>query len=237
MLPGWGSLDVTAAYARWFTYAGFAALFLLGVFEILGHVYGVHETSLRESARLRDEDNRRAEANAKIVEAQRDAAEASAKAEGFRLDIAKANESAAKAEARAAEANLELEKFKAPRTLTDKQVSDIAHKLKPFAGQEFDVTPYWDNPESLGIANRIADALVLSGWKYVKPEKSSFMFGGKVGVQVWAHPNADSPTKMAVSTLLSALNDEGLSAVPKVQNPGGTNVKHNKISLSIGLKP
>ena len=49
------------------------------------------------------------------------------------------NESAKKAEASAAEAKLELEEFKAPRRLTDKQAGDISEELKRFSGQQFDV--------------------------------------------------------------------------------------------------
>ena len=47
-LPGWDSLPATSAYARLFTYLGFGALFLLGVFEVIAHVYNVHETTLKD---------------------------------------------------------------------------------------------------------------------------------------------------------------------------------------------
>jgi len=155
------------------------------------------------------------------------------------LEIAKAQEAAAKAEARAAEANLELERFRAPRHLTDEQVRDMADRLRPFAGQEFDVTPYWDNSESLDFANELADLLVHDAdWIYVKPAQTGHMLGGKIGVFVWSHPDADTRTKMAVAALVSALIDNGFAAAPRAQNPGGTgtNVKNNKIGINVGSK-
>jgi hypothetical protein len=106
-------------------------------------------------ARIAEAQRGSAEATARATKAQESlglaeqhAAEANAKAEGFRLDIAKANESSAKAQAQvagataeAAKANLELARMKAPRTLTEEQVFRIAHAVAPFAGQEFDITP------------------------------------------------------------------------------------------------
>jgi hypothetical protein len=100
------------------------------------------------------------------AEAGRRAAEANTKAEGFRLDIAKANESSAKAEARAAEANLELAKLRDPRTLTPEQQDRIIAALKNFAGQKFSFSLYPD-PESMAFL-RIIDALLKSAaWERV----------------------------------------------------------------------
>lgn len=45
-LPGWNSVESATAYAKYFTYAGWASLFLLGVCEILSHVYTVRKDTL-----------------------------------------------------------------------------------------------------------------------------------------------------------------------------------------------
>ena len=171
----------------------------------------------------------------KIAELGKKAADSETKAESFRLDIAKANESAAQARARAIEANLELEKLKAPRSLTGEQSARIANRLKEFAGQEFDVTPYWDSPESLKFANQIADSLIRAGWQYVKPVKSGFMLGGIVGVQVWRHPDADDSASRAADALVAVLTAEGFSATLRVQN-AVNNPKNNKLRLNVGSK-
>jgi len=133
-------------------------------------------------------------------------------------------------------ARVKLEQKFADRTLSEEQALAIASKVREFAGQEFSVTAYWDNPESRGFANELAALLVeFAGWIFAQGP-SGQMFGGKIGVQVWSHPDADPPTKMAAAALVSALNDEMLDAVPRAQNPGGTNVKHNKIGLTVGSK-
>jgi hypothetical protein len=119
--------------------------------------------------------------------------------------------------------------------LTDAQVKSISDAVRPFAGQEFDVTPYWDITESLAIANRIAGALVAGGWKYVAPEKSGFMLGGIPGVQVWTHPTADDKVKRAALSLLMVLNREGIESVAKTQN--SANPPDSKLHLIVGSKP
>jgi len=88
MLPGWDSLEATSAYPRWLTYAGFAALFLLGVFEVLGHVYSVHETTLRGAA-VKADAKEQAEKNAQEKAAEQ---ERTAKAERDLLELKKRQE-------------------------------------------------------------------------------------------------------------------------------------------------
>jgi len=50
ILPGWDSVAATSAYAKLFTYAGWIALFSLGLFEIFAHVYSEHEKTLSSVA-------------------------------------------------------------------------------------------------------------------------------------------------------------------------------------------
>jgi hypothetical protein len=177
-----------------------------------------------------------AEATAKGFESQ--IADSNARAKSAESTVAVAKEQAAKAELGTAQARLELAKIQermADRKLTDAQVKNISDAVRPFAGQEFDVTPYWDLPESLTIANRIADALMAGGWKYVAPEKSGFMLGGISGVQVWTHPTADDKIKRAAESLLAALNRENVVSVARTQNPA--NPPDSKLHLNVGTKP
>jgi hypothetical protein len=97
------------------------------------------------------------------------------------------------------------------------------------------VTPYWDLKESLAIANRIAQAMQVGGWKYVKPEQSGFLLGGTAGVEVWVHPAASDEVKKAANALVSALTEKGgLACVLKEQNP--KDPIETKIHLNIGTK-
>ncbi len=87
-------------------------------------------------------------------------------------------------------------------------------------GQEYEVTAYWESPESLNIANRIHTALLNGAkWKYNPDGGKSQMLGGQIGVQIWNHPDADESTKRAAAALIEALNSEGIAAVARQQNP------------------
>lgn len=145
--------------------------------------------------------------------------------------LAEARERAAAAQAKA----LELEGKLADRSLTDAQLSTISRKLVRFAGQEYEVTAYWESPESLNIANRIHTALLNGAkWKYNPDGGKSQMLGGQIGVQIWNHPDADESTKRAAAALIEALNSEGIAAVARQQNPN--NPKTNIINMNVGSK-
>jgi hypothetical protein len=237
VLPGWDSAAVTSAYARWFTYAGFVALFLLGVFEIFGHIYSVHETTLRDAAAAREADDKRAQADARISEAQRgaaeanegaalaqrDAADANIKSEGFRLDIAKANESAAKAVEEAAKSNetaereklarLQLEARLADRTLTVDQRTRLVKEAAPFRGTSIDVVVYGDTSDVLGISRVLIEALQEAGWSV----QVGYAAAGGVavkGILIGTRSNADANTSRASAALISALQSMGLASGP-----------------------
>ena len=46
MIPGWQSPESAEAYAKFFKYAGYLALFLLFVFEVVADVYSNHREAL-----------------------------------------------------------------------------------------------------------------------------------------------------------------------------------------------
>ena len=166
--------------------------------------------------------------NARISDNEAKTAQASAESE-----IAK--KGAAEANARALEAQLALEKFKAPRLLTNQQVQQIADKLKVYAGQEFGIVTYWDMKEPLALANQIYTPLVFANWKFIKPERTGFMLGGNEGVQIWRHPNADDRVQKAADALVAALNEADVTAVLKLQN--SADPPNDKINLNVGTKP
>jgi hypothetical protein len=151
-------------------------------------------------------------------------------AEGFQLQIAQANERAANAERETARLTEKL----ADRTLTDAQVADIAAIVKPFAGQEVEIVPYWQDKESMAIANRILAALNLGGWKYLKPTAFSALMGGVTGVNVNVHPEAYVRTRQAAAALASARNAQRI--VSDLVNKNDPGHPDNKITLTIGAK-
>jgi len=187
----------------------------------------VAESARSEVEAARKESSQNNERASKALE---DAETARKEALKFQLQIAQANERAASAEKETAK----LTQRFADRKLNATQLKAISDKIRPFAGQEYDVTPYWDLKESLAIANEIATGLNMGGWRYVAPKQSGFMMGGIAGVQVYVHPAAEDKIRSAASALVSALNDQGIEAVLKEQNPA--NPLDSKLHLNVGTK-
>jgi hypothetical protein len=130
----------------------------------------------------------------------------------------------AEANARAAEAKLELEKFKAPRTLSAEQQAAMTAKLKKFAGTSFDVAigPMGD-PEPLYLARAIHSALTLAGWgqvawvdgglSYTEPPMQAIGITLVTNVIVDVHPDHWKKFGAAASELAMALAAAGVDAI------------------------
>jgi flagellar hook-length control protein FliK len=180
---------------------------------------------------LGKQQERAAQAEKTASDASKAASDALAHQQQIELDLSKQKERTLIAE----KTLLELRETLADRSLTTKQLEIIASKLKPFAAQEYDYAAYWDSKESIGIAERVHQALELAGWKFIPMKSRGYLLGGIVGVQVWHHPDADESTKKAVRSLIAALLKEGIQTEERIQNPVN-NPKHNKISLTVGSK-
>lgn len=166
------------------------------------------------------------------------AGEAEARAAQAEAHLGESNERAARANERAADAERETERLTqrfADRKLTDAQAAAIESKLRAFAGQEFDVTPYWDTKESMAIAHRIADLLNRAGWKYTPPKQSGFMLGGITGVLVYVHPNAPTKVASGAGALVTALNEQGI--VSEIRYENTADPPDSKLHLNVGTKP
>jgi hypothetical protein len=81
-------------------------------------------------------------------------------------NIAEANERSAKAQEEAAKANLELERIKAPRTISSQDQTEIIAALKPFSGTPYDLVVGTDS-ESLNFMKTIQSLLTQAGWVQV----------------------------------------------------------------------
>ncbi len=166
-----------------------------------------------------------------INEAKRDALEA-------KTLLSEVRQLAKEAQERASSAEKGTERLTtrfADRLLTDAQVQAIGAALKSFAGQEWEVTTYWDIPECINISNRILAALQIARWKYIPPEGFHALFGGVVGVLVYVHPSPpNGNVRLAADALVSALNANGITAQLRLEN--AKNTPSNRITLSIGTK-
>ena len=94
-------------------------------------------------------------------------------------EAAKANERAAEANARAVQAQLDLEKYKAPRSLDATQRARIIEQMSHALPQQFDVSVSGD-AESLGFVEIIEEILNSAGWVQVDWKYSDAIFGGTV---------------------------------------------------------
>lgn len=130
-----------------------------------------------------------------------------------------------------------LERRLAARSLSDDQVKAIIERLKPFAGQHFDIVPYWQNPESYTIADRLYKALPAAGWVYDHPVKVRGMILGVVtGISVWSDKRSE-PSMKSAAGLIAALNANGIEARPDDTPQTSTEPISTKINISVGIKP
>ena len=122
-------------------------------------------------------------------------------------DIAKANAQIAEANARAVEAKLALEKFKAPRVLTDAQAVRVGAKLKQFGSEPVDLFLYSESAENVRLIGPISFAVNTSG----RATRIWHVFGGAFfGVLVQVRKDAPENVRRAGEALLNALKAEGI---------------------------
>ena len=140
----------------------------------------------------------------------------------------------AQANARAAEAHLALEKYKAPRLLEAQEAQLLISQLRPFSGQKYEITTFWDVQEPLAFSNQLHNALQQSGWKLIPHENSPLLLGVLLGVQVWVHPNAPPSVTKAADSLVSALAASG--AAPTLKQQDATTPNDSIIRLNVGTK-
>jgi hypothetical protein len=154
--------------------------------------------------------------------------------EQFSNERISANEAeTARAKAEATKAQLALEQFKAPRSLTDEQISHIRERMRSFAGQHFGMITYWDVKEPSDFTKRIGkDALIAAGWVFVKDEKFVAFIGIVTGVEVALSEESDATAKRAAIELVSALAAEGIIATIRYE-PTYKDI----IKIQIGMKP
>jgi hypothetical protein len=111
----------------------------------------------------------------------------------------------------------------------------MADALAPFAGQKWEVTPYWEMKQSLDLANRIYLVLNKAGWTYLPPKRGTWLMGGIRGVLVSSDPKASARTRAAAAALVKALNGAGIQA--DTRDKGASAHPDEVVTLSVGSKP
>jgi hypothetical protein len=162
----------------------------------------------------------------------------STQAEQLHKDTAEAN-------ARALEARVELEKFRAPRTLSAAQQARLAEQMKPFVGVRFDGAWASLDVEIDSFFTTLEDALKKAGWVsvsfvgggiiYGRDARSSVGMANAFGVVINIDPAKNPELMPAAYGLFLALLQEGIGVVfqPKV---GFTSANADTIHILVGTK-
>lgn len=154
-----------------------------------------------------------------------------------------ARSEAALASRNAATATLELDRLKAPRSLTKEQQDRIVQKMRAFAGQEFSGLVASGTPDSMALWQSIAGVLLQAGWVHVPPTGAAV---GDPAAGVPAYPghgvtlivDAQSAEQLRQQAfgLSSALVAEGITASP-ARNLNPSPPRPTVITIEVGTKP
>jgi hypothetical protein len=151
----------------------------------------------------------------------------------------------AEANARALEARLELEKFKAPRTLSVEQQARISEKMKPFAGAKFDGA--WSSldaeidffftslEEALKQAGLQSVSFTGTGNIYGRDTGSAVGMANALGVVINVNREKNPELVPVALALLVALTEEGIGVVFQ-QKVGFTSTNADTIHILVGPK-
>lgn len=160
-------------------------------------------------------------------------------------ELAATQERAASAEARAAEAQLALERFKAPRRLTQEQYDHFIAVMKSYAGTPFDLSVN-PGPESQALMMQIASALEAAGWQWRAAESQSGLsinIPGKpaaspntslVGLGVEIDVSKVNEWGHALSVLVGALREADIQTIGNVATDGSASP--NAVHIYVGQK-
>jgi hypothetical protein len=239
--------DTADSAGFWFDI--FNGVLLLGAFLVLVGTWGTIKTSAIKE-RFADERTVANEAETKRAIADSDAAkEATAKADQRNAELTTQAEQLRKhtadANARAAEAKLELEKFRAPRTLSPEQSARLTKALRPFSGVKFDGA--WSSLEGEidFFFTSLEDALKQAGWESISFNGPGLIYGcagrssvgmaNAAGIVIAVNFETNPELTSAALALLKILSEEGVSPVLQ-QNVGLVSTNPNTIHILIGSK-
>src|SRR5260370_36668487 len=122
LLPGWNSVEAASKWHRGFEIAGFVALGLLLLFEVLAYRYGNRRDSLSVAAEL--DAARGRQTQEEIANLKRD------------QEIAEAQREAKQAKDSHEAAQIRIDELTATRKLSDEQKQTLTKALSPYKGSQ-----------------------------------------------------------------------------------------------------
>ncbi len=218
--------DMSLAWAEFVSYWGNWVLIITLVIGVAATYAVVVSGTVKEDALKKE-----------LADRAADAAHTEWQISLLKLDAKQLEADTALANERAVKARLELERYRAPRDLSEGELEALAAELERFPGIEFVLTGYPDVAESTQFVDRLAIGLEKAGWK--RRDVPLNLAAGTAGVWIdWYGGNPNAP-KDAAEALAGALRNMGITAVtrdereyPYFWNPRNSNV----IGIEVGTK-
>jgi hypothetical protein len=209
-IPGWDSVEAAAKLHRWFEIAGFVALALLLVFEVLAYIYGNRRDELvivadqaGATERRQHQEQADQQRNAEVAEANRRAAAAQAQAEQLRQQAA-------------------------PRALSPTERHQIVAFLAGKPTGVFIIKATIVTADARNYGEQIADAFRASGWTVTV---QNVMFSGSNIMGLWITVKDGNAPPQAAGILQHALAAGGITARAEYDS-----TMPDEVWLSIGAK-
>jgi hypothetical protein len=127
-----------------------------------------------------------------------------------------------------------LETRLAPRDLSPSDQRDVTNAASPFSSQEFKITPYSEDPESVHISRQIASALVGANWVPIQVKGPVALLGVIRGVVIYSDDEAPDSTKKAADALADVLNSKNIAATV---TPSLNHLTPAQLNVTVGIKP
>jgi hypothetical protein len=214
-LPGWDSMEAAAKWHKGFEIAGFVALGLLLLFEILTYLYSNRWDALNVQFQLAAAQTRLQQEQ--IADQRRDA------------EIAEARRQANEARDAQQVAQQKIDALTATRTLTDQQEQVLIKALSPYKGAEIIIRNAQGNKECQDYADQFRHVFQQSGWTLARaPFRIVIHEGENVQMMVG---NIMNPPQRAIA-IQAALKEIGIEAPGNLDESVGPDV----VQLYIGFK-
>jgi hypothetical protein len=162
-------------------------------------------------------------AKAEAAAAHLGIAKAAERAAALEKEVAASNAAAALAGRDAAQAQLALERFKAPREMTQQHFENFKSRLARFRGTGIDIIVFGESTEVMAATSIIFKGLAMAKWN-VPPIRNAIgggMWAAIPGVRVMTLQDSTPEAKAAAHELVAELNDAGIPATAEGTIPPG----------------
>jgi len=213
--PGWNSLEAAAKWHKGFEIAGFVALGLLLLFEVLTYLYSNRWDTLNVQLQL-------AAAQARLQQEQ--AADKRRDAE-----IAEARRQASEAKSAQQAAQQKIEELTATRSLSEDQKATLVRSLSVYKGAEIIILNAHGNKESQDYADQFRQVFRDAGWVFPRPPFRMVTREGE-DVKIMVADIAKPPQRaIAIQGALKSVEIEAPGAADDTAGP-------DVVELYIGFK-